>query len=230
MDEALLDSVENLFEKNVIAVTIMTNTVFGATVVALAFTLTCGGTPLWADEEALRPLRKPMSRDQSIQLALSAAPPTVSKNAAVMLPDENGRLIAVRPGTNGFTCLPDPNPNAERLEPICMDEAMFEWFTSFKSHAAKPANTVPGIAYITKGAEGWVKSGQLLPKKEEGATFVEFPPHWMIFWPFDSKVSGFPSCTIAPEKIVRPGNVCILWAGTPYASLIVFQNPAELRM
>lgn len=147
-----------------------------------------------------------------------------------MLPGNDGNLVEVKAGTNGFTCIPDPNPNAERLEPICMDQATLQWFTSFKNHAPKPSNTVPGIAYMAKGAQGWVKDGQLLTKKEPGASFVEFPPHWMIFWPFDSKVSGFPSCTIEPEKVVRPGNVCILWAGTPYASLIIYQNPADLKM
>lgn len=196
----------------------------------IAWTLSAGS--LRAGEAEMRPLRKPMSHDQLIQLALSAALAHIAKEAAVMFADESGNLVEARKGTNGYICIPDPdpNPNAERLEPICMDQATVEWLTSFKNNAPKPINTVPGIGYMAKGAQGWVKDGQLLPKKEPGAIFVEFLPHWMIFWPFDSKVSGFPSCTIEPKKTVRPGNVCILWEGSPYASLTIFQNPAELKM
>jgi hypothetical protein len=185
---------------------------------------------IWAGETEMRPLRTQMSQDELIALALSAAPAHIAKDAAVMLPGEDGKLVEARQGTNGFTCVPDPNPDAERLEPVCMDQATFQWFTSFKSNALKPTNTVPGIAYMAKGAQGWVKDGKLLPKKEPGAILVDFPPHWMIFWPFDSKTSGFPSCTIEPEKMVRPGNACILWEGSPYASLTIFQNPAKLKM
>lgn len=205
---------------------------FRTTVLVLLFATTMLYTvaPLGAAEEDLRPLRKPMAQEQLIQLALSAAPATIAKDAAVMLADEKGALVEVKKGNNGFTCIPDPNPNAERLEPICMDQATLGWFSSFKNKAPKPTNTVPGIAYMAKGAEGWVKAGQLLPKQEPEAVLVDFPPHWMIFWPFDSKTSGFPSCTIEPDKTVRVGNVCILWAGSPYASLIIFQNPAELKM
>lgn len=179
---------------------------------------------IWADETTMRPLRKPMSHDQQTQLALSAAPRHIAQDAAVMLLGDDGKLMEVRKGTNGFTCIPDPNPNADRLEPICMDQATVQWFTSFKNNAPKPSNTVPGIAYMAKGAEGWIKDGKLLPKQEAGSILVDFPPHWMIFWPFDSKESGFPSCTVQPEQVVRPGNVCILWEGSPYASLIIFQS------
>ena len=141
-----------------------------------------------------------------------------------MLPGDDGKPMEVRKGTNGFTCMPDTNPNSDRLEPMCMNQATAQWFTSFKNNAPKPSNTVPGIAYMAKGAELWIKDGKLLLKPEGGAVLLDFPPHWMIFWPFDPKESGFPSCTVQPEQVVRPGNVCMIFEGSPYAALLIFQN------
>jgi hypothetical protein len=177
-----------------------------------------------ADETTMRPLRKPMSHDQLTQFALSAAPRHIAQDATVMLPGDDGKPMEVRKGTNGFTCMPDTNPNSDRLEPMCMNQATAQWFTSFKNNAPKPSNTVPGIAYMAKGAELWIKDGKLLLKPEGGAVLLDFPPHWMIFWPFDPKESGFPSCTVQPEQVVRPGNVCMIFEGSPYAALLIFQN------
>ena len=71
-----------------------------------------------------------------------------------MIPGDDGKPMEVRKGTNGFTCMPDTNPNSDRLEPMCMNQATAQWFTSFKNNAPKPSNTVPGIAYMAKGGEG----------------------------------------------------------------------------
>ena len=179
---------------------------------------------IWADETTIRPLRKPMSHDQLTQFALSAAPRHISQDATVMLPGDDGKPMEVRKGTNGFTCMPDTNPNSDRLEPMCMNQATAQWFTSFKNNAPKPSNTVPGIAYMAEGAELWIKDGKLLLKPEGGAVLLDFPPHWMIFWPFDPKESGIPSCTVQPEQVLRPGNACIIFEGSPYAALLIFQK------
>jgi hypothetical protein len=104
-----------------------------------------------------------------------------------------------------------------------MDQAGLQWFTSLANNEPKPANTVPGLMYMAKGAQGWVKDGRLLQKKEPGAKLMDFPAHWMVMWPFDSKTSGLPPCP-------RTTGVCIVWDGSPYASLAIFQNPTKLKM
>ena len=44
------------------------------------------------------------------------------------------------------------------------------------------------------------------------------PPHWMVIWPFDSASTGIPTKPNA-------GGTYIMFAGTPYAHLMVYQDP-----
>lgn len=207
-------------------ITIHRITGIAALMIASVF-LTAGA--LVADEVSTSPSGKKMSQDQLIKLALSAAPAHIAKEAAVMVQGEDGKLVEARKGTNGFTCVPMADPNVPTFDPMCMDQAAFQWLTSLMNKEPKPANTAPGITFMAKGAHGWVKDGKLVPKKEQGARLVHFPPHWMISWPFDSKTSGFPDCTRDPEKFARSGNTCIAEDGTPSAFLVIYQDPAKLK-
>ena len=147
-----------------------------------------------------------------------------------MVQGEDGKLVEARKGTNGFTCVPMADPNVPTLDPMCMDEAGFQWLTSLMNKEAQPTNKIPGIIFMAKGAHGWVKDGKLLTKKEEGARLVQFPPHWMISWPFDSKSSGFPDCGTNPEHVAVPGNTCIAEGGSPLAFLVINQDPTKLKL
>ena len=200
-------------------------------IVALVITsgfLTAG--TLRAGDAETSPSRKQMSQDQLIKLALSAAPARIAKEAAVMVQGEDGKLVEAKKGTNGFTCVPMADPNVPTLDPMCMDQAGFQWLTSLINKEPKPANTAPSITFMAKGAHGWVKDRKLLPKEEQGARLVHFPPHWMISWPFDSKTSGFPDCARDPEKVARSGSTCIAEDGSPSAFLVIYQDPAKLKL
>src|SRR3569833_2485161 len=48
-----------------------------------------------------------MSKDDMIKLAMRAAPPKISKDATVLIPGEDGKLVEVKKGSTGFTCIPD---------------------------------------------------------------------------------------------------------------------------
>src|SRR2546426_11736506 len=123
-----------------------------------------------------------MSQDEQIKLALSAAPPHIAKDAAVLVFGADGKLKEGRPGTNGFTCIPTvmnlPDP-----DPMCMDAAVKQWWGDLMNNAPKPSNTVPGIAYMARGGSHWEKDGRVVMKEEPGAKIVKEPPHWMIMWP-----------------------------------------------
>jgi len=41
-------------------------------------------------------------------------------------------------------------------------------------------------------------------------------------WPFDSKAAGLPN-------IENPGGVYVMFDGTPYAHLMVYQDPAKIK-
>jgi len=165
--------------------------------------------------------QKPMSQAELIKLALSAAPANIAKDATVMIPGEGGKLMEAKKGTNGFTCIPDIG-DTPKMDPICMDEAVKQWVDSMMNNEPKPANTAPGIAYMAKGGQHWEKGGKILMKEEPGANLVDEPPHWMVMWPFDSKASGLPSL---PNR----GGVFVMFDGTPYAHLMVYQDPNKMK-
>ncbi len=134
---------------------------------------------------------KSMSREDLIKLALSAAPHHIAKDAAVMIPDEDGKMVEVKKGTNGFTCIPTVN-NRPEPDPMCMDPAVNQWVNDLMSNAPKPTNTVPGISYMARGGMHWEKDGKILMKEEPGSKMVKEPPHWMVRGPSASKDPGLP--------------------------------------
>jgi hypothetical protein len=177
---------------------------------------------LAADEKKMSesPIAK-MSQDELVKLALSAAPAHIAKDATAMVPGPDGKLMEARKGTNGFTCVPDLDGMSEP-DPLCADPAAWQWANDLLSNAPKPTNTVPGVAYMAKGGWHFEKDGKILMNNEPGAKAVKEPPHWMIFWPFDSKMSGIPAMPNA-------GGVYVMFDGTPYSHLMIYQDPNKLK-
>lgn len=165
--------------------------------------------------------KKPVTSEEWIKLAESAAPTAIAKDATVLIPGADGKLVEAKKGTNGFTCLPDL-ADTPALDPICLDQAANQWVASMMNNEPKPANTVPGISYMAKGGQHWEKDGKILMKKEEGSKLVNEPAHWMVMWPFDEKLTGLP---VMPN----PSGVYIMFAGTPYAHLMVYQDPMKMK-
>jgi hypothetical protein len=175
---------------------------------------------LIAAEKEQSPI-KGMSKDALIKLALSAAPSSISKDASVMIPGEDGKMVEAKKGTNGFTCFPDIN-GQKVPDPICADQASSQWINDLMGDAPKPSNTVPGISYMAKGGWHYEKDGKTIMKMEEGAKLVAEPAHWMLFWPVDSKASGIP---LLPSKF----GTYVMLEGTPFAHLMIYQDPNTLK-
>lgn len=162
-----------------------------------------------------------MSQEQQIKLALSAAPPQIGNEASVKLAGEDGKLIEVRKGTNGFTCIPTVNSRPDP-DPMCFDAAVEQWVDALQADAPKPTNAVPGISYMARGGFHWEKDGKVLMKQEPGAKLVKEPSHWMLMWPFESKTTGLPT-------LPNQSGVWIMLDGTPYAHLMVYQDPMKMK-
>ncbi len=164
---------------------------------------------------------KAMPQDEQIKLALSAAPPHIAKDAAVLVFGTDGKLTKGKPGTNGFTCIPTVM-NLPEPDPMCMDAAVKQWWEALLANAPKPSNIVPGVAYMAAGGSHWEKNGAVVMKEEPSAKVVKEPPHWMIMWPFDSKASMLP-------KKPNPSGVYIMFDGTPFAHLMIYQDPKKMK-
>ncbi len=160
-----------------------------------------------------------MSKDQYIKAAQGGAPASISANAAVARIDVKKKAVTeLRAGTNGFTCglLPDDN------SPFCGDKNAWAWVAAAFTSQPKPPNTEPGVSYMMQGGTHYETSaGEVVMEKSANTRDVKEPPHWMLTWPFDPAASGLPTKP-------NPGGVYIMFAGTPYAHLMVYQNPAQV--
>ena len=157
---------------------------------------------------------KKMSNAEIIRSALSAGPREISEHAAVVAPDASGKMAEIRSGTNGWTCMAD-EPDTPGLDPMCLDKQSMMWAQSLMSHAPKPTNTAPGIIYMLQGGSDISATDPYATKTDH---FIESPPHYMIMWPYDAKATGFST---TPKKT----GTWIMWAGTPYAHLMINQKP-----
>ncbi len=158
---------------------------------------------------------------QYIKTAEGGAPAFISSQATIARIDAKGTLTKVRAGTNGFTCfvgVPD-DPDA----PFCADPNAMMWLTSALSGQPKPANSTPGIAYMAKGGHHMENAaGDMVMGAGPGTHLVAEPPHWMMMWAFD------PATTGLPVKENGTG-VYVMFAGTPYAHLMIYQDPNKLK-
>lgn len=163
---------------------------------------------------------KAMSEKEQTALALRAAPAHIANEAGIMIYGADGKLTETKKSSNGFTCIPTvmnlPDP-----DPMCMDAAVQQWMTDLMNNAPKPTNTVPGIAYMAVGGSHYEKDGKVV-MSGDGAKIVKEPPHWMVMWPFDAAATKLPT---APN----PSGVYIMFDGSPYAHLMVYQDPRKMK-
>ena len=148
-----------------------------------------------------------------IALAMSAGPTDVAKAARIVDKDASGKIVVLREGSNGFTCMPG-NPKVIGEPPMCADAASTQWAADFKAHKPKPTNTVPGLTYMLAGATQRSDSDPY----DKTSEAITVGPHWMIMWPFDPKTTGLPTTH-------KPTGAYVMWAGSPYAHLHVMGRP-----
>ncbi|MFZ0581507.1 MAG: hypothetical protein WAN72_03315 [Candidatus Acidiferrales bacterium] len=137
-----------------------------ALLVLIAAAVTYGQTPASS---------KPQSDAQSIAAALSAGPKFVTQNATVLdwPASPGGDYRVLRPGTNGWTCLPGL-PKATHPEPGCFDKVFLAFMQDTLAGRTPDVHSV-GISYMYEGK--WVPN-----KSRAIASGAEFRvgPHIMI--------------------------------------------------
>ena len=153
------------------------------------------------------------SKEAKIVRALSAAPANIAKSAKVVDVDDKARETVLREGTNGFTCFPG-HPGVVGDVASCADAAALQWGKDFAENKPKPTNKEPGVIYMFAGGTDWSPTD---PHATSGHPIKE-PPHWMIMWPFDPATSGLPT---TPKQT----GTWIMYAGTPWAHLMINQRP-----
>jgi hypothetical protein len=168
-----------------------------------------------------------MSHQQTVEAAMAGGPASVSRNATIGWVDSTATFHQMQAGTNGFTCfISRPDPIAG---PVCGDSSGIAFLMAmFKGQPAPPAMSAPGIVYMARGGSHYEDAqGNILMEHDlhhsPGSKRVMEPPHWMLMWHYDAATSGLP--------VKENGSgVYIMFAGTPYAHVMVYQDPNKMAM
>ncbi len=154
-------------------------------------------------------------RDKQIQLALSAAPASIAARATVSI-REGGKMVELRHGDNGWTCMPpghgDPLPR-----PACFDSNGMAFVDALVTGRA-PDPDKPGYSYMLQGGSAWSNLDPEASKLPRGQRdYIRIPPHFMILGSKIANASGLPLREANPDT-TRP---FVMFGGTRYAILII---------
>ena len=155
--------------------------------------------------------------DARMALAMSAGPHEVGAGATLMDRDESGNLVPLRDGTNGWLCVTDENPMAPGEYPICLDGAWQSWFAAYSAGEAPQIDGI-GMSYMLQGGPAASNTDPMASGPPEGADWLMDGPHVMVIVPDPSMLAAFPT-----EH--GTGGPYVMWAGTPYAHLMVPTDP-----
>ena len=148
--------------------------------------------------------------------AESAAPAALAHNATIVTVDAKGAMTTVRKGTNGWTCMPDA-PDTPGPDPMCFDANAGKWVQAWAGHKPPPDGT-PGVMYMLKGGTDASNTDPYATKPTADNDWIKTGPHLMIVGSKEL-LAGYPSGA-KPDTSVP----YVMWAGTPYAHLMVPVN------
>ena len=145
--------------------------------------------------------------------AMAAAPAAIADKATIVQAQADGTMKTLREGTNGWTCMPD-SPTTPGPDPMCMDANAAKWAQAWMGKEEPPANTV-GVMYMLEGGTDASNTDPYATQPTAENNWVNTGPHLMIVGSKEV-LAGHPSGakpdTSAPY---------VMWAGTPYAHLMV---------
>lgn len=157
---------------------------------------------------------EPGSSQWKIHDAISAAPAAIAAAAAVMdwPAAAGGTMTELRPGTNGWTCMPD-NPATPGSDPMCLDANALKWAAAWAART-KPQLDAIGMGYMLVGGSDASNTDPYATGPAPGNQWVETGPHVMLF-PTDPVQIG----TVPVDYTT--GGPYVMWQGTPYAHVMM---------
>lgn len=156
------------------------------------------------------------STKAKIANAVSAAPRSISANAAVMdwPATEGAEMRTLRAGTNGWTCLPDFR-STKGNDPMCVDDQWMGFMSAMMTKAA-PKIARTGIGYMMAPSSGAYGSNTdpFASKATADNEWGFDPPHVMLLVTDPRALEGIPTTR-------QSGGPWVMWRGTPYAHIMV---------
>ena len=143
-----------------------------------------------------------------IARAMSAAPPEISRKAAVMEMTADGKMKQLRAGTNGWLCMVVPDGT-----PMCLDKEWQNWADAWMHKKDLQVKNV-GTAYMLKGDKGASNTDPYADKPTADNKWVVSGPHVMVITPDAAQLDALPTDP-------NTGGPWVMWKGTKYAHIMV---------
>ena len=157
---------------------------------------------------------KTMTKAQKIANAMTAGPMSLSANATILdwPPDEKSRPTVLKPGSNGWSCLPDM-PDTKGNDPMCIDEPWMKWVEAYTSKRTPNIGHV-GIGYMLAPGGAWESNTDPYAMRETPDNHWGYHrPHLMIVVPDLKALDGIST---DPNN----GGPYVMYAGTQYAHIM----------
>lgn len=167
---------------------------------------------------AAQPMAGMAPAGDPIASAQSAAPAAISSKATIVTLTDKGVMTTLRKGTNGWTCMPDA-PDTPGPDPMCFDANAGKWAEAWIGHKTPPAGAV-GVMYMLEGGTDASNVDPYAKKPTATNAWIKTGPHIMIVGSKEV-LAGYPSGATPDTSAPY-----VMWAGTPYAHLMVPVAPA----
>ena len=151
--------------------------------------------------------------------AESAAPAAIAHDASIVTVGADGKMTTLREGKNGWTCMPDA-PDTPGPDPMCMDGNAAKWAGAWIGHESPPTGTV-GVMYMLEGGTDASNTDPYAKKPTAENNWIKTGPHIMVVGSKEI-LAGHPS---GPQP--NTSVPYVMWAGTPYAHLMIPVKPAS---
>ena len=155
----------------------------------------------------------PATGSDPLASALSAAPASIAKDAAVIVMNPDGTMKSLRAGTNGFTCMPD-NSATPGPDPMCMDGNAMKWAEAWIGRKTPPMDNV-GLMYMLTGGTDASNTDPYGTKPADGSDWVKTGPHVMVVGS-ESLNRQYPGGE-TPDT-TKP---YVMFGGSPYAHVMI---------
>ena len=148
----------------------------------------------------------PATDEDKIASALCAAPASIAKGAAVV---DVPSMKVLKPGTNGWTCMPDASAGG----PMCLDKNGMDWAAAWMGHKDPPKDKM-ALGYMLMGASDASNTDPFATEPKPGEKWVATGPHLMVL-NIGDHFDGYPT-SATNTKVPY-----VMFAGTPYAHLMI---------
>lgn len=160
---------------------------------------------------AAQPQQKPKTDAELIANAMSAAPPSVSREATVIAMDGD-KVRTLRTGKNEYTCVPD-DPGSPGNDPMCLDRNAMLWLQAWMDHKDAPKGKM-GLVYMLQGGSDASNDDPFATSPPAGKTWVTTGPHVMV-------VGMAVMLDDLPKSPGDPKKPFIMWGSTSYEHVMM---------